>query len=187
MNNTSAEERAEASSWFGGARTLEEQMLGLGPALVEANGKTVLDVGCAEGDIGIAFAREGASLVVAFDNNPDMSFAARAKGKSVRNFRPHLWDMNSGPPKGEPRTYDIVLALAVLHKATRLRDALLALTKACSSLLVLRLPAGCTGILRAKHGGDELDLVSAMVEYGFRLERSEIGPRGEAVQYWRRV
>jgi SAM-dependent methyltransferase len=170
-------------AWFDGERSLKEQMLGLEHALAEAKGRTVLDAGCAEGLIGIAFAKAGAT-VIAFDNNPDMIRSAERRGCGVRGFRAQHGDLNVGLPGMD---YDIVLALAVLHKAENVESATRRLANAARRLMVVRLQHGSVGEVWAKHGGTRCDLREMLPGMGFRLEIEEPGPREELVQYWRRA
>lgn len=173
--------------WFGNHRSLKEQMMGLGPALEESNGKAVLDAGCAEGHIAVEFAKAGAR-VDAFDNNPgfvvDAESAARKHAKGA--VRVKAGDINVGLPDPFGPAYDVVLALAILHKAESVYRSTKMLADACSGLMVVRLPKGSTGMLRAKFGPSWCDLNIEMPNLGFHLERTESGPRGELVQYWRR-
>jgi SAM-dependent methyltransferase len=173
-----------ADGWFGNHRSLQEQMEGLGPALAECKGKRVLDVGCAEGWIALEFYKAGGK-VDAFDNNVD--YASSARRNTSGRVRVRLHDMNEGLPKGMRGPYDIVLALAVLHKAPDIPRAVKLLAGVCSSLMVIRLPYGSTGFLNAKHGDSTCDLLTVMPEHGFNLERTEQGPREELVQYYRRT
>jgi SAM-dependent methyltransferase len=171
--------------WFGNHRSLKEQMMGLKPVLAECKGKRVLDVGCAEGLIALEFAKAGAK-VDAFDNNAGFAHTAITNSRRMRGaVRVRCADMSNGCPfKGR---YDIVLALAVLHKALNIPAAVAVLTGVCDDLMVIRLPYGSTGFLTAKHGGSTCDLLTEMPVHGFRLERTEPGPRDEVVQYWRRA
>lgn len=172
--------------WFNGHRSLAEQMRGLDPALAECKGKRVLDVGCAEALISLEFWKHGA-MVDAFDNNVAYVAAASENAGHARGLvKIVLGDMNAGLPKGMKPPYDIVLALAVLHKAPDVTAATRLLARACSDLMVIRLPIGCTGVIQAKHGGSFCNLLTEMPAHRFKLERTENGPRDELVQYWRK-
>lgn len=171
--------------WFNGHRSLAEQMKGLGPVLSECVGKRVLDVGTAEGLIAVEFVKAGA-VVDAFDNNATYAAAAAELASKTKGLRAKWADMNEGLPAFLRPPYDIVLALAVLHKARDVRATTLLLAGACSDLLVIRLPHGCSGVLQAKHGGSVCELHGELPRIGFVLERTEPGPRGELVQYWRK-
>jgi hypothetical protein len=134
--------------------------------------------------IALEFAKAGAK-VDAFDNNAGFAHTAIINSRRMRgSVRVRHADMSNGCPfKGR---YDIVLALAVLHKSLNIPAAVTALTGVCDDLMVIRLPYGSTGFLQAKHGESTCDLLTAMPERGFVLERTEMGPREEWVQYWRR-
>lgn len=175
--------------WFGNHRTLKEQLLGLAPALAEAKGKLVLDAGAAEGLIAVEFVAAGAKRVDAFDNNQSYItegewHARKGRGRGVMRMR--YGDINVGLPDGYSPPYDIVLALAILHKAQDVAVSTRMLAEACGGLLVIRLPIGSTGVLEAKYGDSSCDLAVEMPALGFALERAEQGPRSELVQYYRR-
>lgn len=174
--------------WFENHRTVKEQMLGLAPAMAEAKGKTVLDAGSAEGHIAFEFVRAGAARVDAFDNNH--GYVCEAENIAYRRargaMRAKYGDINLGLPDGFGPRYDIVLALAIIHKAADVTVTTRMLAEACAGLLVVRLPLGSEGAFKAKYGGTTCDLNVEMPALGFALERTEPGPRGELVMYWRR-
>lgn len=167
-----------------GDRTLDEQLLGLESMLSECNGRSVLDLGCAEGMIARHCLIRGAVRVAAVDNNLD--FLRRAQ-VVVPCARTRYADLNSGLPAELAERYDIVLALAILHKLRDPEAALRLYAPLAGTLLVIRLPQGSSGVLRHKHGNAHVDSLRLMPELGFDLERDESGPRGERVHYWRRV
>lgn len=183
-----ADAGAIVQPWFGGARTLAEQMLGLEPALAEARGKTVADFGTAEGAIAIEFAKAGAASVYACDYNEAMIEAAKVElvktGSLPVEFE--CADMMDMILAGVSARYDIVLALSLLHKLTDPASGVRFCAESARSLIVVRLPAGSTGKIRGKHSGLRADVPVILSSCGFRRERKEPGPRGEWVQFWRR-
>jgi len=190
-----------SEGWFAipgvqkGPRSLAEQMLGLKPALDETYGKTVLDLGCAEGLIAIEFAKRGASLVCGVDYNPDLIATATAeiekanehKGKFLPVGCVHA-DLSEMITEGYTQQFDIVLALAILHKLDDPAAGAKFCADSAKSLIVIRLPIGSTGTIRGKHNPKaRCDVREIFKAAGFQRERKELGPRGEWVQYWRRV
>ena len=171
-----------------GDRSLSEQMLGLAPALAEATGKSVLDLGCAEGLIAREFARAGAADVHGIELlAPHLEVARQAcrDAPQVRFTCANLADWIAAHPEPEP--YDIVLALGIIHK---LRDPALPLRFAARSartLLLFRAPARATdGWVKSKHYEGRVHVPQTMAAEGFAEEALLPGVRGEAVQYWRR-
>jgi SAM-dependent methyltransferase len=175
-----------------GDRTLDEQLLGLDAALAEAAGKRVLDLGCAEGLIAARFIEAGAQLVHGVEIRPQFLVAAQSiAGRGHPNLGHGLTvdfgDLNEGLPKWLAPPYDMVLALAILHKLRYPTVALQRMAKACLGLLVIRLPLGSQGEFGSKHFRNQrCDLRAELPALGFRLERDAEGPRGERVHYWRR-
>lgn len=175
-----------------GDRSLDEQLLGLGPALAACDRKTVYDFGCAEGLIGIEFAKLGAAKVRGCDLLP--TFVAEANrqadliglGLTCRFYEYDLRFFLDGLfPEFEPERYDIVLALAIVHKLRDPGAVLARMADVAAQRLVLRLPLGSTGEIRAKHfKGDVCDSREVMPAAGFELEQQLAGPRGELVQHW---
>ena len=169
-----------------GGRTLAEQLLGLDAAIAEARGKTVLDLGCAEGDIARHFRRAGAASVDALEGKERFVRYARAQG--IAGVRVGWVDLNAGLPTAYRGPYHVVLALAVLHKLENPPAALDWLVPAVGELLVVRLPHGSKGEIRSKHFEDNgSDLRVALPARGLRWAAEYPGPRGELVQYWRRA
>jgi SAM-dependent methyltransferase len=189
-----------SEGWFNipgtqaGPRTLQEQMLGLNPALDETYGKSVLDLGCAEGLIAIEFAKRGASLVCGIDYNPALIETAKSEiekaNEHTGKFLPVSCihgDLSDLIPNGARDQFDIVLALAILHKLPDPAAGAKFCTEIAKSLIVIRLPKGSTGNIRGKHNPKaRCDVREVFKAAGFQRERKEVGPRGEWVQYWRR-
>lgn len=179
-----------SKGWFGRERTLKEQMRGIGLALAQCEGRQVLDLGCAEGLIAMEFVLHGAKLVHACDNNAIFVRHAQQLAATDRRMTVSLADLNDGLPRWLHSQYDIVLALAILHK---LREPEAAIRMAASAVapggvLVIRLPVGSDGEIRYKH--DKIQVADTRVvlpEMGLRLEADVEGPRTERVHYWRKA
>lgn len=170
-----------------GDRTLDEQRQGLGPALEEAKGKTVLDLGCAEALISLEFSRAGAVDVLGIELLASHLDVARkvCKGQPVRFVCAHLGDyIKANPPK---MAFDIVLALGIIHKLEDPAVPLRFAARSAKSLLLFRAPAKATdGVIRSKHTKVPCNVPMVMREEGFFEEKLIPGVRGEAAQYWRR-
>lgn len=177
---------AEWVSWFGGRVTLEEQLRGLEFALAEAKGKTVLDCGCAEGWIGREFLKAGAVKVDAFDHSYIM--VAEAQKVIREGGRVSIHDVNKPLPEWMDRQYDIVLALAIIHKAKNVQRVTECFAQRTRDLLVVRLPRRSVGEFSSKHWPDyRVDLRVELPKHRLKMERMEQGPKDEMVQYWRRA
>lgn len=171
-----------------GDRTVQEQMLGVSDVLERANGKTVLDLGCAEGAITLEFAKAGAASILAVDlleshlkiarslcaDHPQVTF--------IQGNLDHLID------EVVEEQYDIVLALAIIHKLRSVERGLDFAAKVTKELLLIRTPVGVekTGRLRAKTGGSSGHIPTVMKRNGLTLDALVPGPRGEHVWRWRR-
>jgi len=171
-----------------GDRTLKEQLMGLEPALAECKGKTVLDLGCAEGLIAREFARAGAASVLGIELLQAHIVVAQVQCRDypqVRFIRSHLDDYiktRESFPK-----YDIVLALGIIHKLLDPNIPLRFAAQSARDLVLFRAPAKKTnGQVKSKHSNVLCDVPAVMTGEGFVDEQTIPGVRGEAVQYWRR-
>lgn len=83
---------------------------------------------------------------------------------------------------------DILLALAIVHKMPNPQETLEFFAAITGDLMVIRLPRGSSGDrMRSKHSTERCDVNATMRARGFDLEKTFQGPRGERVQYWRRI
>lgn len=172
-----------------GPRTLDEQLLGLEPALAEAKGKTVCDLGTAEGLIALEFAKAGAESVYACDYNEVLIGVAKQREhpQSVTFEHKDVVDLIA-EHRASGEQYDIILALALLHKLADPDDGVKFCCEAARSLVVVRLPQGSRGVIRSKsHTHKVCDIRPIFADHWFTCERTESGPRDELVQYWRRT
>ncbi len=175
-----------------GDRTLKEQMLGLDRALTECKGKSVLDLGCAEGLIGREFARAGAARVLGIELLASHLEVAQASCKDYQQMEfvcanLKLWILEHG----EPEQFDIVLALGIIHKLYEPNSLLVWAAKSARDLLCFRAPAkvepdGSDYLVKSKFCDAVCNVPQTMREHGFVDEGVVPGVRGEGVQYWRR-
>ena len=172
-----------------GDRTLTEQLMGLQPAIDEARGKTVLDLGCAEGLITNEFAKAGAKRVTGIELLPSHLAVAQVVCRAQNNVSficSHLGDYIKSLEIFP--TYDIVLALGIIHKLDDPAVPLRFAAKSARSLLVFRAPAKkYNGMVKSKFTDAMCDVPAIMAQEGFVEERLIAGARGEAAQYWRRL
>ncbi|MGP1675906.1 MAG: class I SAM-dependent methyltransferase [Burkholderiales bacterium] len=173
-----------------GDRTLAEQILALAPALAECCGKTVLDLGCAEGLISLEFAKAGAIRVLGIDREEfhlEVANKLGYAGPCVLKFK--QWDLNKADP-ATSLSYDIVLCLGIIHKLGLPGRGLMFAARSAKTLLLLRSGRGSVdGIIRGKHSGRTCDSAAVMRAEGFVLEKTIDGPvgRDEPVEFWRRA
>lgn len=176
-----------------GDRTLAEQMLGVTPAIPEFWGKTVLDLGCAEGLIGREFVRAGAARCHGIDAIADHLAVASVQcaglPMSFQQVGLQEWALARIEANDAGR-YDLVLALGVCHKlhdpAVGIRFAALS----ANELVLVRMHARSEakdGILRSKFKKQvAVNTIEIMESEGFRREKVLPGPHEETVWWWRR-
>lgn len=193
----------ETRGWFDvpgtqeGERALSEQLEGLERLGDEVSGRAVLDVGCAEGLIGLHLASvHGARLVIGVDPNRD--FVARARqlvethgtydaefheaalGYSHRHDRQVLGRVLAG------RRPDVVLLLSVLHKMHYPETFLeVLLTEWQPGLVVVRAPPPGVFFV-TKHSRRPVNLGLEMESWGYALSGEDCGPRESWVGYFGR-
>ncbi len=161
--------------WFksaGGKVGLEQQLIGLEYLWPMVSGRSVLDVGCAEGDIAELCVECGASYLLGVENRQDAVRFAKRKGLNVV-----LGNVEEWLPE---KSFDVVMLLGVLHKLRNPAEVLERMLKACTGCCVVRLPgAGWPVLTDERSGSKPIDLHRAMVEAGWRLEHRTAGPRVE--------
>lgn len=173
--------------WFStagrpGDRTLEQQLSGLGRLVENCVGKTVLDVGCAEGLISIYLAKAGALAVDGVEIvRGHVDVARKLAGELPVSFE--CADCNVWRPR---RHYDIVIALALLQKVRDPSALCAALADAAREMVVLRLPPEhAPKIIDARSGNVVHDIANVMRDCGFHVaECGYTGHLGEHVSYW---
>jgi len=168
-----------------GERELNDQLMGLRPALAEARDNRVLDLGSAEGLISRAMLEAGAVSVECVELNDQYIAEARRQLNGLQAVI-HRWDLNDGLPSVGGA--EIVLMLAILHK---LKQPLALLSQVLEvvkpRLIVIRYPRNCDGVI--VDGRSEFkpwDVAGYLGKNRYRQEAREMGPRRELTVYYRR-
>ena len=182
-------EQQEKLGWFHtkkrpGDRAFEQQLTGLDHLIANVKGKSVLDVGCAEGlishhlvDVG-AIAAHGVEIV-----SGHVEVANKLRKDRACNFE--VGDANEWVPR---RQYDIVIMLAILHKLRDPAAACMRFAEVAREMVVIRLPPYGSTIRDERSGMEPFDIHAVMEDAGFYLRLSgPIGPFDEWMGYYERV
>ncbi|MGO1079952.1 methyltransferase domain-containing protein [Inquilinus sp. CA228] len=184
---------AAGRGWFdapgvAGDRTLAQQMVGLDHLVQAAPGRTVLDLGCAEGLIGLVLMRAGAVALDGIDLVHNRIVAAgrnaEAAGVEARYWCQDLDGFADWAPEDLAPRYDLVLALSIAHKLARPDRFLEAAAARCDGLLAVRLPAPV--IQDRRSGFVPVDVPALLDRAGFDLEATPAGSLGEWIGLFRR-
>lgn len=175
--------------WFStpgrpGDRTLDDQLKGLDWLFANCAGKTVLDIGCAEGLISIELARRGALAVHGIEIVPEhVAVANKLRGDLPVTFE--VGDANVWRPR---RAYDIVIALALLHKLKNPTAAAAAFAEVAREAVVLRLPPEhAPTIIDPRSKNEPHHIGETMRRAGFKLvHAAKDGHFNEWVGVWTR-
>jgi len=163
------------SMWFrsaGGKVSLQQQLIGLEYLWPLVKDKTVLDVGCAEGDIAELCVTCGCGELVGVESRPEAVRFSRRKGINTIKANAEDW-----VPENR---YDVVLLLGVIHKLRNPAEVLARMLRACKELCVVRLPGdGWPVLVDERSGSVPIDLHRVMVEAGWKIQHRTDGPRVE--------
>jgi SAM-dependent methyltransferase len=172
----------------GGEVALERQFSGL--HMIDVSGKTVLELGCAEGLVSLEMIKRGARLVHGVELRDRALEVARSIAHvTSNNDRMTFWlgnltqipDVLSQP--GMLDSYDVVTAMAVLQKMPNQPSILEHMLQKCRETFVIRLPVRKAFQYRYKktawsfNGADVVPLIEAQ---GFKMRWEGPGyPKGE--------
>lgn len=160
--------------WFTKA-PMGQQAIGLDPLWELAKGKTILDVGSAEGLIAERCERLGALCVDCFDSRPQAVAECTRRGLCA-------WVADADTMQPIDR-YSIVLMLGILHKLAYPTEALQRFLGASYKYAVIRLPHGQWPIMTdSRSGGIPIDLGSVADQDGFEVYQVTDGP-GDPAQW----
>jgi SAM-dependent methyltransferase len=170
--------------WFYGDRKPAEQLRGLEHLFLNCGGRSVLDVGCAEGVISHLLVKAGAAGAHGIEITPEFVAKARLWGAKLPCTFTQA-DANTWTPE---RRYDVVLCLALLHKLRDPSAAAARFCTACDWMMILRMKPedeGC--IIRDERSGMvPHDIGVVLRARGFAETRYELGSYGEHVHYFER-
>jgi SAM-dependent methyltransferase len=169
-----------------GDRTLAQQMLGLAPLLPMVTGKAVLDLGSAEGLIGLELLRAGAALVHGIELVPERVDLANQACRDypalfVQGDLSDLDQLDRGPFLA---CYDVVLALAIMHKLAEPEQLLAAAIERALDLLVIRAEPVFTD---RRSGHRPIRVAETVRSSGFILLHETIGTFKEWTAIYQRV
>lgn len=187
----------KGKGWFAlegrqkGDRSLREQLIGLESLYPQVAGRSLLDLGCAEGLIALELLRAGAALAHGIEVVQSRVVMARQLaaeagfGARTRYERGDLDSFATQPPAWLERTYDVVLVLSIAHKMADPAAFLRAAGAHTGDILAVRLPKPV--IVDVRSGHKPCDVPALLAEEGFRPPRAAAGPRGEWVGIFERA
>lgn len=148
-----------------GEREMAERIAGLEVVKISARGKSILDLGCAEGLIGDWLVKEGgaASLLGLEKHPPYVEMARKLVPRGyffVADFDLPDWNTNLA-------MHDIVLALNIAHKLEKPEAFLGIVVALAKEIIALSLPAVIINDPRS--GNVPLDVVEYLQLRGFNL------------------
>lgn len=183
-----------------GDRTTNQQLVGLAPLFDgRVQGKTVLDLGCAEGHISHMLHKAGAELCHGVDIQEEyIRWAIRTAGggvprsadkqrrkDEVPGYRFEVQDLNTWRPVLQ---YDVVLALASLHKLREPAKACAEFAAAAKELMIIRLPGGKGEVIVDERSGNVPQPIGEVMRAaGFRAGHQEVGTFNELTVYYERT
>ena len=163
-----------------GDRTLKSQVQGLARLIESVPGKSVLDIGCAEGLISMHLVDKGAIAA----HGVEIIKGHVEVANKLRKDRPCMFEAGDANDWAPKRQYDIVIMLAVLHK---LRDPTAAVKRyaaAARELVVIRMPPYGFMLRDERSGNVPHDIELAMNAAGWQLDHQTTGPTDEVVGYF---
>lgn len=168
-----------------GDRKLAQQLLGLEHLLANVSGKTVLDIGCAEGLISLTVAQHGARQVHGVEIVESHVEVARALAglDSCCSFQ--VADANYWEPMD---SFDVTLMLAVLHKLRDPTAAARRYARVTRETCVVRLPPTAAPLVIDERSGNKPhDIAAVLAEEGFTLAQITRGEFDEWCGYFVRT
>lgn len=167
-----------------GDRTLKQQLTGLDELIARVEGKTVLDIGCAEGLISLQLFDEGASAVHGLEIVAEhVKVANKLRGDRAVTFE--IADASDYKPV---RQYDIVIMLALLQKLRDPSTTCKRFADAAREMVVVRLPpATAPTVIDARSGGYPHHIGTVLQSCGFMLKNVQLGHLNEWVGYYERI
>lgn len=170
-----------------GDRSLEQQKLGLSPLLDYVYGKTILDIGCAEGLLALECLEHGATFVTGIEIVPGHIHIAKEQAFNRRLIKQTNFMVENANTYKPFLQHDVVLMLAILHKLSDPSAAARRFADATKDLCVLRLPPlHAPSIIDLRSGNKPHHIDDVMCAAGFYLEATYKGAFDEWVGYYRR-
>lgn len=171
---------------FDGDRTLAQQLDGLDELFKIAPGKTILDLGCAEGLIAVELSVSGAAHVHGIDSVERHIINAVHESKRGQSMSFERHDLNL-PIKSDVPRYDIVLMLGIAHKLRNPTQFAIDYGRLANELVVVRLPpTNSPVILDSRSHNIRHDIKEALATVGLELNNVKRGTYNEWIGYFER-
>ncbi len=177
----------EGVAWFRsktikGFRSLSEQLTGLKWIFERAKGRTVLDIGSAEGAIAAELMKRGATSADCVELSESRCVLGRKLHPELRFICRDVQMLDVEHDDLAPQ-YDMVLLLSILQKIPYPEDLLAYAEKTARHYIAIRIPKPIMDDHRQKHR--KIDVVKILKEKGW-VHKTKTGPRGEWVALFRR-
>lgn len=168
-----------------GDRTLESQKIGLGRLYAAVRGKTLLDVGCAEGLLTMDLVSAGGAVAA---HGVEIVKGHVEVAHKLQDTLPICFEQGDANAWIPQRQYDVVTLLAILHKLTNPSAACARFAAVARELVVIRLPPlHAPTIIDERSGNNPHHIGTVMAAHGWRLDEVVKGPFDEWCGYYVRA
>lgn len=172
-----------------GDRTIEQQMKGLDRALLEMDGAKVLDLGCAEGLVGLECAKRNAKVVYGFEVVDEHVHVANTLHANLHAVCLDLNDKAGVRSElAKVGKVHVCLMLAILHKLREpghVVDKVLDINS--PEVIVIRTAERSPGFVYDERSNfKKYEFQPRLAKAGYTMEHTCFGPKNEWMGYFRK-